>query len=161
MANPFAMYNIAVWYDPPVRNLTPGQLDRTYSYNTGKKPVVFILDPPPSGYYYSASDLAGSIYSWTADTVPCQVDPETPRSGIPPASGLPAMPGIPSIGMPKLQVMPNVVADIWRISGESFDIEADLAPLVKKHGAGVYTVYIFGGSDSTVKHLTNYSIFLR
>ena len=161
MASPFTMYNIAVWYDPPVRPLTPGQLDRTYSYNTGKKPVAFILDPPPPGYYYSDSDLAGSIHSWTASTDPYEVDPNTPRSKIPSASGLPVRPRIPSLGIPKLQVVPKVVADFWRISGESFSIEADLSAQIREHGAGVYTVYIFGENGPTIRHLTNYSIFLK
>ena len=161
LASPFTMYNIAVWYDPPVRPLTPGQLDRTYAYNTGKKPVAFILDPPPPGYYYSASDLAGSIYSWTASTDPYELNPETSRSKIPPASGLPVLPRLPSISAPKLQLVPKVVADLWQISGEDFHIEADLSPQIREHGAGVYTVYIFGKSGSTIPHLTNYSIFLK
>ena len=161
MASPFTLYNIAVWYDPPVRPLTPGQLDRTYAYNTGKKPVAFILDPPPPGYYYSASDLAGSVYSWTASTDPYELDPNTPRSGVPPASGLPVLPRIPSLGMPKLQMVPNVVADLWRISGEAFSIEVDLSTQIREHGAGVYTVYIFGKNGSANRHLTNYSIFVE
>ena len=161
MASPFAMYNIAVWYDPPIRSLTPGQLDQTYSYTSGKKPAAFILDPPPPGYYYSASDLAGSIYRWTAGTDPYEVYPDTPRSGIPPASGLPVLPRLPSISAPKLQLVPKVVADLWRISGESFHIEADLSSQIREHGAGVYTVYIFGESGAAIRHLTNYSIFVR
>ena len=161
MASPFILYSIAVWYDLPVRPLSPGQLDRSYSYGAGKTPVAFVLDPPPPGYYYSASDLAASIYSWSSGTDPYEVDPETPRSSIPPAGGLPALPRLPSIAVPRLALVPNVVADRWRISGEDFHIEVDLSSQLREHGAGVYTVYIFGESGSSVRHLTNYSIFVR
>ncbi len=51
---------VSVYYDPPLRPLTPLEIDTLRSYCTGGgattycgDPVVRILDPPGEGYYYT------------------------------------------------------------------------------------------------------------
>ena len=78
----FSMTNIHVWHHETPHPLTLGQLDASYSYNTGQTPAIFITDPPAPGYYYSASDLLPSSYTWTNGVDPYSVDPHVPRTEV-------------------------------------------------------------------------------
>ena len=63
---------VSVYFDPPVRPLTPLQIDTLRSYCVGGgattdcgDPVVRILDPPGDGYYYSDLDPNEVVaYEW-------------------------------------------------------------------------------------------------
>ena len=69
---------------------------------------------------------------------------------------------IPEVSVAKLALVRRTVADVWRLSGSAFEIEADISETINSHlhGPGVYTVVIFGrkGEESVV--LTNYSVFV-
>ena len=132
----FSFYgSVQIWYDQPPHPLTLGQLDATYSYLVGgQEPAAFLLEPAPPGFYYSASDLRPTIYTWQSGTDPHSVDPQQSRITF-------HIPFRPPLRL-QSKLVPQTIADIWEVSGQSFEIEADLSEVINGLGPGVYTVLI-------------------
>ena len=148
----FKFSSISVWYDQPPHPLTLGQLDRTYSYNTGEKPAAF-LRPPLSGGQYYPDDR--DVFSWQASPSPYDISPDVSRL----EPGF-AVPLIPLVG---LSQAPWITALSWEIAGASFNVQADLSEVIDDHGPGVYTVLVWGttGEQQEDVVLSKYSIFLE
>ena len=157
--SPFSFHSVSIWYHQSPHPLTLGQLDLTYSYTAGQQPAAFIYEPPGTGYYYRPEQLQPRSYSWTQGLDPYIIDPDQERTKIPPLHGI----RLPTIRTPQgiqSDLVPVVVADEWDISGDTFQIKADLSRVLKDLGPGVYTVYIFGQRGNDKPPLTNYSVFV-
>ncbi len=150
LSDDFTLVSIQVWYDPPPRPLTVGQLDKTYCYDTGTSPVAFIRKPLPTGRHYVSS---GNPFTWDKCLDPYGIPPDTP----PLNPGTDAAPST-SVGSSD---PPRITASTWKVAGESFQVEANLTGVVEDHGAGVYTILIWGDSGGENMRLTSYSIFLE
>lgn len=61
------------------------------------------------------------------------------------------------------QNITTIVANTYRTSGSSFDINFDMSKLVKEYGAGEYTVMMYMNSSSTAKSFigSTYTIFIN
>lgn len=138
---------VAVWYHPHPRRLSLGQLDATYRYGFGQKPVTFVR-PPASPESYYANSLVS--YSWDAGIDPYTLEAGLPRSPAPPLA----------VEVAHSAAVPWTTADRWFQEGSQFTVEAELSEVISTHGAGVYTVQIWGRQGEENIPLTNYSVFL-
>ena len=146
----FTFKSAQVWYDQLPHPLTLGQLDTTYSYGVGQKPVTFIRKPlGPLSYY--TSDYAS--FSWQSGIDPYDVDPKTPRNTSPFRLRPPVI--------PQSRLVPWTTADFWHVSLGSFGIKVDISATVTDQGPGVYTVLIWGTKGNEDVALTKYSIFVE
>lgn len=139
---------VAISYDPPPHNLTRGQVERTYCYDSGL-PVATILPPPAPGYYYVESSYTTTL-SRCPD--PYDVPPDAPAQMGPPVGWTyPATTIVP----PAVSVItvPFIEAVEWTADQDRFELRADIASVLLKHGPGVYTVTLWGkvdGQDAVV-----------
>ena len=142
--------NFQIGYDPPPHPLSRGQLAFTYA-RCGYLPVGTLLKPPPAGSRYN--NLAGSASMTVGCVDPYQTDSDRPAPASPEESHqVWAEAKAASEPYRERQVKVRyVVADRWNIRNagkeETFDIAADLSPLLERHGPGIYTVRLWGKPD--------------
>ena len=148
--------SITVLYDPPPRNLTVGQVVRTFCYSAGE-PVAILVRPPDPGYAWNSH---GTYTSPGGCPDPYDVPPGSP----PPSSPEEAVSlhgdavrdsaSIP----PQRHDIPIVVSDTWDLSGGVFELGARTGSLTER--PGVYTLVVFY-QDGTGGHVTimNHPIF--
>ena len=74
--SPFEFSQIGIWYDPTPSVLALGQLDRTYCYGRGERPVAFVREPARGGSYYVSSS---TTVTWDACPSPNSFPLNTPR----------------------------------------------------------------------------------
>lgn len=146
LKGPFAFDGVQIWYDQPPHPLTLGQLDATYAYLKGQQPATFLNKPLSGGAYYP-SDV--STFLWQSSLDPYSLDPNTPRGRASPVTTT-----------TKSKVVPWTTANVWRDSGQSFQLEADISAVVNDLGPGIYTVVIWGKAGGESVALTNFSIFV-
>lgn len=60
-------------------------------------------------------------------------------------------------GNGELIELPTIVADQWREEGAEFSIRADLSPLLRQFGVGVYTIVLWGDLEGARVKLVEYS----
>jgi hypothetical protein len=63
--------------------------------------------------------------------------------------------------MPEVPVtVPWITASKWTAADEKFSVTADLSDVIKQHGKGVYTVFLWGNmEDGEMDPISEYSIF--
>lgn len=144
----FVLRGVQVWYHQPPHPLSLGQLDSTYSYNTGQQPATFLREPLTGRSYYPDSTTS---YIWEAGIDPYSLDPNIPRTWIPPAKKL----------YQHVKAVRWTTATVWRVSGASFEIQADISDVIADLGPGVYIVILWGDFQGESVPLTRYSIFLK
>ena len=72
----FELSGVQVWYHQLPHPLTFGQLDKTYCYTIGERPVAFLREPlPPETYYVPSPDP----FTWDSCPSPYDVSPDTPH----------------------------------------------------------------------------------
>ena len=139
---------VAVWFHLHPRRLSLGQLDATYRYGFGQRPVTFLRPPaPPAGHY--ADSLVS--YAWDTGIDPYTLESDLPRSPAPPLA----------IEVAHSAAVPWTTADLWSQDGPTFAVEADLSEVISFHGAGVYTVQIWGKRGQERVPLSNFAIFVQ
>ena len=145
---------IDVYYDPPPRSLTPGQLSATNCYVYGETGflVAALRPPPPPDHNYPDDTL--TIDYVLGCTNPYDVPADTPAP-----TGFLETPSV-SLSMHE-GVADWVTASSWNVSNKSFSVAADLASVIEKNGNGVYTILIWAVADSGDDVLVGtYSIFV-
>ena len=152
----FDMTNIHIWHHQTPHPLTLGQLDASYSYNTGQTPAIFITDPPAPGYYYSAANLLPSSYTWTSGVDPYSVDSQTPRAKLLSAGQKRPTP----LNQTSQKAVPWTVADKWSV-GPFLDVRANVQKALHDMGPGVYIIVIWATNNGETIPLTNYTIFIK
>lgn len=146
MKGGFTISGVQVWYDQPPHPLTLGQLDATYSYGVGQEPATFLREPLSGRSYYPESK---TTYTWESGLDPYSLDPDMARSHTPPLQTY----------FQKNKVVPWTTATTWHVSGQSFEIRANLSSVIAALGPGVYTVVIWGNAGGESIALSNYSVF--
>ena len=148
---------VQIFYDPPPHSLTQGQLSRTYCYSSGL-PVAYLRKPLTGGWYYPSDTLRTTHTSCTS---PYDVPPDAP-----PASSLDqahaywrqaANNNLARVPVPAL--MQAVTASSWMVDSSGFRITADLGDVLREHGPGVYTVFLWGVIRGETELISEYSIF--
>ncbi len=149
---------IGVHYDPPPGELTRGQLSRTYCQPLGE-PVVFLQKPPPPGSFYLTNHSQTTQDDSCPD--PYDISPDAPAPNSLDQSYQfwreAQRPG-QLITVSFLRV-PGITVSKWQVSGDQFSVEADLSDVLARHGAGVYTVLLWGLLDGKTAVISQYSIF--
>ena len=149
--------SVQISYDPPPYSLTPGQLSRTYCYSSGR-PVAYVRKPLTGSWHYD-SDTLRTSFTACPDPYDVPQDALAPRS--PDEAHLHWQQAYKaSQSLSKVSAtMQAVTASKWRIGSTEFHITASVDKVLKEHGPGVYTVFLWGivGSDTEV--ISEYSIF--
>ena len=141
---------IEVLYDPPPDPLSIGQLSRGACYY-GSLPIAILIPPRNVGIYQSESPVE---YDYVKCTTPREISPDMPAP-----QSIDEAHSVYSESWNTAEVFTNTVPQIrsshWEASGNQFSVSADIGNLLEEHGAGVYTVLVWG-VDHTISH---YSIF--
>ncbi len=148
------IYTTSIYYDPEPRALTLGQLAATYCYSLGK-PVALLRRPPERRWYYPDDQ---AIVSYGGCTDPYTVSPD---AYVPTQDDI-DFEAIKYIALSETTV-PYTTADIYFVNERDFDISADLSPIIREQGSGVYTVLIWAQDvDEKLEPfiVSEYSIFL-
>ena len=135
--------NVTFSWDQPPHPLTRGQLHRTGCYSSGA-PVAALNPFNAFSAYEIYGTKCGDPYDVSAGAAPAtsyfdtKTSTETNYS-----TGVTLVP-----------------TDLWQTEGERFAIEADAGNLLKRYGAGVYTINLWGEIDGEQELLSEYSIFV-
>lgn len=148
LADGMELDGAAVWYHPPPRALTLGQLDATYSYSLGQYPAALLRPPAAVGSQYSEG---AATYGWQGGIDPYTLEPALGRSESPPLA----------VAVSQRASVPWITATVWETGGSDFRVAADLTPVLESSGDGVYTVQIWGKVGTERAALTNYAIFVE
>ncbi len=151
---------IAIYYDPPLEPLTPGQLSRTYCYSNGLA-IAGIRPPPGDDWSYLEDETTIDI-----DSLQCP-DPYEVSSDIPPPmSGDEAHNNWQQAldtshdRATRQLTYPWITADEWTSDSENFTISADISNLLAQYGDGVYTILLWSDINSERIPISEYSIFI-
>ena len=155
---------IQVYHDPPPHSLTRGQLAETECYDYGS--VVGGLTAPPAEGWYTSNSFFTRTYA------PCPDPYDVPADTPPPSSWPFNIPNVPLFCATLAGQVPppGCVTDVarwitpwvWDVTWHSFTVEADLSPLLRAHGPGVYTLLVWGSVNGEEDiELSTYTIFYR
>ena len=124
-----------IWYDRTPHDLTLGQLDRTCSYKVGQVPVALLRPPAPSGSFYLDDEEA---FTWE-------------KLGGDPYDGSPHLPRHQGKSCGDATTTRSVIpvrdALAFEHTPTSFKMQADITEEIARHGAGVYTISIWGVAE--------------
>ncbi len=149
--------SVQVYYDPPPRTLTRGQLSRTYCYDLG----LHIASLRPSlwpGWYYDD-------YQFTAMTKPClnpydlSADTSAPSSYNEAHTSWRRAYLAYEAQKEEPVVVPWITASGWSISGNTFSVTANLSHLLASYAEGVYTLAVWGKVGYEDVAISDYPIF--
>ena len=148
---------VQIYYDPPPRTLTAGQIARTYCADSGRQIVA--LRPPLSGNRFYTEDEFIKTYRPCAD--PHEIPPNLPAPRSPDeARQLWREARDASEAREMLSIKgPRVTALEWTAQGELFSMTTDIRDLLAKHGDGVYKVVMWGDISGERAVISEYSIF--
>ena len=144
---------VVIVYDPPPSVLTRGQLARTYCYDNGRT-VASLIRPGN----YSANSYK-STHQPCPDPYKVAENAAAPRS-VSEALGFFRQAYQASNAIPAQSItVPWIIAQRWEVNGDNFTIRADISDILAKHGAGVYSLFVWGIVDSEDVVLSQWSIF--
>ena len=128
-----------IHYDSPPHALTQGQIARSYGYRFGRR-VALLRQRAPARYSYPVDEVSRTYYS---GCTPYDVDPTEPAPSSPSeATSL--------FNEAKLCVPVEETITVPWIDGEvtigrsEFTLSHDLGQVLREHGSGVYTLYVWG-----------------
>ena len=160
---------VQIYYDPAPHALTRGQVSRTYCYDAGR-PVTGLRAPLTGSWYYSEN-------AFTTFYEPCPNPYDVPSDAPGPLSydeahefwqaaynasqtlegNLITVPWITALEWSTSEF--EVKDNQWVEKKDVFFVKADLNDLLTEHGAGVYSLIVWGkiGDEDVV--VSQYSIF--
>ena len=147
-------FGVQLYYDPPPRPLTRGQLSRTFCGQTSRI-VGEIRPPPPEGEYYLRNhfeveqEFCRSPYEIPAD-VPAPVTVQE-------ANMLSA--AARAYARTELVTGVFITASVYEVAGEEFVLEADVSAVLDHHGPGVYTVQVWATLEGQPAVISAVSVF--
>ena len=148
---------VQIYYDPPPRELTRGQVSRTYCYDLGLQ--VAALRPPlkrgwryPNEAYPKAYKPCPNPHDVPVDAPPAQSPDE--------AHDLWEEAYDASENRKEQTIfVPWLTASEWTASSETFSVTANINEVLEEHGDGVYTIMVWGDIDGERAVISEYSIF--
>ena len=148
---------VQLFYDPPPRPLTGGQIARTYCADSGVQ-VASLREPPPPGSRYPSDDFMRS-YRPCPDPYAVPADTPAPASRAE-ARELWETARAESGARDELTVtLPWITAQDWRVNGGAFEARADMREVIDVHGPGVYRVVLWGTIDGEREVISEYALF--
>ncbi len=148
---------VQIYYDPPLHELTRGQVSRTYCYDSGLQ-VASLREPLKGGSYWTEDEFPKSYD-------PCP-DPYDVPADAPPARSYEEAHNLwqeaydASKGRKEQTIIvPWITALEWKAMDESFSVDADINEVLNEHGEGVYTILVWGDIDGERAVISEYSIF--
>ena len=140
---------IQIYYDPPPRTLTRGQLLQGHCYDYGT--FLGTLSAPLAEGFATPYSYLTQTYCRDPYRVPADTPPATSATQRP--TPTPA---------PPLRVIGQVITPLlWAVTEQTFTVAADLRSVLN-HGPGVYTVLVWGSVDGEEDVLiSTYSIFYQ
>ena len=148
---------VQLFYDPPPRPLTGGQIARAYCADSGVQ-VAAMREPPSPGSRYTSDDFEKS-YRPCPDPYTVQADMPAPTSRTE-ARELWETARDESRTRGELTVtLPWITAQDWRVNGGAFEVSADVREVIDVHGPGVYRVVLWGTIDGEREVISEYALF--
>ena len=148
---------VQIYYDPPPHELTRGQVARTYCSDSGRK-VASLREPLTGGYFWT-TDTFTTTYNPCPS--PYDVSPDAPpaRSHDEAHQLWREAYNASQSRQSQSITVPWITASEWTANGTSFAVKADISKVLQRHGAGVYSLMIWGkiGGENAV--ISEYSIF--
>lgn len=150
--------SVQIYYDPPPRDLTRGQVSRTYCYRLGIQ-VASLRPPVERGWRYRETAFPKTYR-------PCP-DPYDVPSDTPGASSVDealefweeAYDASRTLEEETIFV-PWITASAWVANGQTFSVTANISDVLKEHRrGGVYTILVWGKNDGEDVVITEHSIF--
>ena len=136
--------NILINHDPPPKPLTQGQLANTYALCNPRQ-VGYVVEPLPPNWSHRGPEVETETQEH-----PC-VDPyhTSPRRQAPsnPEEAHQAWANAKraSLTAPPITVETRrITAELMDVSGGKFNIRADLTPILRKNGPGIYSIVLWG-----------------
>ena len=130
-----------VYYDSPPHALTQGQIARSYSYGRGRT-AAFLRQRAAAGLSYPVNE---EIWSHDSGCTPYDIDPSEPAPSSPAEAHA-------LFNLAKLcERREETITVPWidgeeTINGRAFALSHDIGPVLREHGAGVYTLVVWGCS---------------
>ncbi len=148
---------IQIYYDPPPHALTKGQVARTYCYGSGL--LIASLRPPLSGNWFYSEDSYTTSYRPCPDPYDVPADAAAPRSHDEALQSWQAAYDASQAMEETTSTVPWITAGGWEIDGDSFEVTAGIGGLLSRHGAGVYTILVWGEIGGEDVIISEYSLF--
>lgn len=151
---------IQIYFDPPIKRLTRGQLSRTYCYESGTQ-VAALRPPPDPGWFYD-EDITTRLTDRALCPNPYNVDPDlSPPKSDKQAHQLwqQAYDASQAIAS-RHETYPWITAKTWLMDGHDFQVSADIKDVLDQHGNGVYTIVLWGTIEGERTPISEYSIFV-
>ncbi|MCY4475511.1 MAG: DnaJ domain-containing protein [Chloroflexi bacterium] len=152
---------IQIYFDPPVKDLTRGQLTRTYCYGGGTQ-VAALRPPLDAGWFYTED-----IVTKSTDRASCP-DPYYIDPSLPPPNSYDENHQLWQQAYNASQTrkrgivtLPWITASDWVAADNQLSVKADISALLDQHGDGVYTIVVWSEIDGEQAPISEYSIFLE
>lgn len=147
---------VTVAWEPPPAAYTAARLLQTECHSGGP-PVVRVRRPPPAGHAYR--DGGESLPEIRARCpAPWDVDPHLRLPADAAAIAHRNQQVRDGFRLRETVAAPWVTAAVWELDGDRFRIEADLDPVVRERGPGIYTVVLTAAVDGVPRVLTRYAL---
>jgi len=140
---------VQIYYDPPPRSLTRGQLHNTTCGNIGAIIASLRRPPGPNAYY--------STHGYTQSGTRC-ADPYEVPADAPAATS--ASDSKVDVRVPYQYEAVWITATHWSVTNDSFAVSADISNLLAQHGNGIYTILLWGEIDGEDVPISEYSSFI-
>ena len=150
---------VQVYHDPPPRPLTRGQLARTYCYDSGR--IVAALRAPPGPLAYYPSDELLSAHAPCPNPYDVPADAPAPQSHDEAHAAWQAAYDASQAREERSVAARWITAEEWVADGQSFAVTADLSEVLAEHGAGVYSLAVWGAIEGERAVISEYSIFCQ
>ena len=146
---------VQIYYDPPLRDLTRGQLARTYSSGYVVKAAA-VRPQAGDGYYYASGSFIQEICSGVD---PYKVPSDTPAPRTPEEAHM--WHGLPRFETCVTERIPWLDASVWNVRSDSFDVRVNVKTILRTHGPGVYSVVLWANVEGKQELVGEYSIFYK
>ena len=148
---------VQIYYDSPPRELTRGQVSRTYCYDLGFQ-VAALRPPLNRGWHYPHTAFPKSYK-------PCP-DPYDVPADAPPAQSYDESHELWEEAYDASKnrkeqtiIVPWITASEWTASSKTISATANIDEVLKEHGDGVYTILVWGKIGGERAIISEYSIF--
>ena len=153
--------NVQIYHDPPPEHLTRGQLANTYSLCNPRE-VGNIVEPLGLNQFYTSPEVKTEIQKFECVN-PYETNPnrQAPKNHDEAHQAWANAKRASSKGSSKKTEVRRIIAERFDISGSEFNIRANLIPILRRNGPGIYEISLWGRplhmSESTL--LSEQSIF--
>ena len=154
-------FGVQIFYDPPLRELTQGQLARVYCYGHGRL-VAVLRSRAGSGYSYDSDDFTACAHDHSID--PQDISPDVhPPITIKESTWLhnraAASVAEEETNLCEIIVVPWIDASRWFVGKDSFEVRANMGDVLDEHGPGIYTVVLWADVEGERVPVGEYPVF--